>query len=124
MCTRDPLSFNEKGHVPDCICLLAVAPVLMHIIPDVQMERDIIFDLEQPVLCNRKYVVPVRTIPMLHQLTVQKAIQGRKSKRDIKGKEKGKGWLPELRADGLQNLRRLRAKAAVHINLLHLLIYL
>lgn len=70
----DPLSLNKKGHAPDCRCLLAVVPVLMHTIPDVQMERDIIFDLEQTILCNLKYVVFCRTIPMLHQLTVQKAM--------------------------------------------------
>lgn len=76
ICKCDPLSLNEKGHVSEYIGLLAVAPVLMHIIPDIQVEGDIIFDLEQTILCNLKYVVLFRTIPVFYQLTIQKAIQG------------------------------------------------
>lgn len=98
--------------MPDCIFSSAVVPVLRHIIPDVQMERDMILDSEQTVLCNLKYAVLFRTIPMLYQLAVQKALRGRKrererdrgeGERDRKGEIKGKrdGWLPKLRADRL-----------------------
>lgn len=46
------------------------------------MERDIIFDFEQTVLCGYKYVVLSRTVPMLHQLAVQKAMQGTEGARE------------------------------------------
>lgn len=82
-----------KGHVPDCIFLLAVVPLLTHIIPDVQMEGDIIFNLEHTALCSLKYAVLSGTIPMLHQLTVQKAVgwrrEGEKGKKEMGGCQSG-----------------------------------